>query len=69
MKGPRDNKLKDATTIYYNTQQKDGKLHIHYIFFYQFQYGQTVRALRAGTEFNAVLSDLGSLINIFGSVF
>jgi hypothetical protein len=61
MKPARDNKLSDSTTLYYNTQHINGKLHIHYVFFYQYQHGQTVRALRAGTEFNAILNDLGML--------
>lgn len=65
--GPHGSSLSDAGPLYYNTQfleDPDNKtgpklLHIHYIFLYQFQHGQTVRALRSGTEFNAEIWRLG----------
>ncbi|RFU23900.1 hypothetical protein B7463_g12438, partial [Scytalidium lignicola] len=59
LSGPQDNKLNGADPIYYNTQHSNGLLHIHYPVLYQFQHGQTVRALRARTEFNTYIWRLG----------
>jgi hypothetical protein len=54
-----DGKLNVHAPIYYNTQHIDGLLHIHYLFLYKFQYGQTVRATRPGAEFDTQIWRIG----------
>jgi hypothetical protein len=46
--------------LYYSVQEYDDAVEITYIILYAHQPGQTARALRAGTEFNCMLPDLGS---------
>ena len=46
--------------IYYAIQEYDDAIDITYIVLYAYQGGQTARALRAGTEFNCIIPDLGT---------
>jgi hypothetical protein len=46
--------------LYYAVQEDDEIAEIHYLILYPYQGGQTVSALRAGTEFNCVIPDLGT---------
>ena len=41
--------------MYYAIQESHDTLEINYLILYAYQGGQTVRALRAGTEFNCIL--------------
>lgn len=46
--------------IYYAVQEYDDAISITYIVLYAYQGGQTARALRAGTEFNCIIPNLGT---------
>ena len=49
-----------AAPIYYAVQEYDDAIDVTYIVLYAYQGGQTARALRAGTEFNCIIPDLGT---------
>jgi len=46
--------------VYYAVQEYDDAINITYILVYAYQGGQTARALRAGTEFNCIIPNLGT---------
>jgi hypothetical protein len=48
-----------SAPLYYAVQEFTDIIEITYIFLYAYQGGQTVRALRAGTEFNCIVNDFG----------
>ena len=46
--------------LYYAAQEYDDAIEISYIVLYAYQGGQSARALRAGTEFNCIIPNLGT---------
>jgi len=46
--------------LYYAVQEYDDAIDLTYIVLYAYQGGQTARALRAGTEFNCIIPNLGT---------
>lgn len=48
-----------AAPLYYAIQESGDTIQIDYLILYAYQGGQTVRALRAGTEFNCILETIG----------
>ena len=48
-----------SAPMYYAIQQHDDTITIHYLILYAYQGGQTVRALRLGSEFDCIISTIG----------
>lgn len=48
-----------SAPMYYAIQQRDDTVTIHYLILYAYQGGQTVRALRVGSEFDCIISTIG----------